>query len=78
MSLSDSDIEIGKCSTCGDTKVANFCVNRGCPKYINHVDRLVKQQQRLLRQKEFDVSLAKISAADAEIYCKYMQEKIAQ
>lgn len=78
MSASDSDIKVDECSTCGNAKIADFCVNRGCPKYINHVDRLVKQQQRLLRQKEFDVSLAKISAADAEIYCKYMQEKIAQ
>ena len=80
MSNPDSDIQVGKCPTCDSVKIANFCGNCGCSKYINHVDRLAKQQQQqqLLRQKEFDALLANISAADAQIYCKYMQEKIAQ
>jgi len=78
MSNPDSNIKVGKCLKCGNVKIADFCGNRGCPEYINHVDRLAKQQQQLLRQKEFDALLAKISETDADIYCKYMQEKIAQ
>jgi hypothetical protein len=79
MSTSDSDIKVGECSTCGGAKVAKFCVNRDCQEYTDYDDRLDKQQQQQLsRQKKFDALLAQISATDAEIYCKYMQEKIAQ
>ena len=77
MSNPDSDIQVDKCPTCDNVKIADFCGNRGCSKYLNHVDRLA-EQQRLLRQKKFNALLAEISATDADIYCKYMQEKIAQ